>query len=93
MYTGQHGSVNGSRKFQILRGVKQGDILRPLFFDAGLEEAVRSWKNRLVIGGIHIGNVKRLRNIRFADDLMLHSKAESELVYMLETLSQKVDYS
>ena len=47
MCTGQHGSVNGSRKFQILRGVKQGHILSPLLFNAGLEEAVRSWRNRL----------------------------------------------
>ena len=61
-----------------------------LLFNAGLEEAVRSWKNRLVIGGINIGHVERLTNIRFADDLMLHSKAESELVYMLETLSQEL---
>ena len=51
MYTGQHGSVNGSRKFQILRGVKQADILSPLLFNAGPEEAVQSWKNRLVIVG------------------------------------------
>ena len=90
MYTGQHGSVNGIRKFQILRGVKQGDILSPLLFNAGLEETVRSWKNRLGIGGINIGHVEGLTNIRFADGLMLHSKAESELVYMLEPLSQEL---
>ena len=51
---------------------------------------MRSWKNRLFIGGINIGHVERLTNIRFADDVMLYSKAESELVYMLETLSQEL---
>ena len=33
-------SVNGNRKFQILRRVKQGDILSPLLFNAGFEEVV-----------------------------------------------------
>ena len=42
------------------------------------------------IGGIHISHVERLTNIRFADGLTLHSKAESELVSMLETLSQEL---
>ena len=42
------------------------------------------------IGGIRIGHVERLTNIRFADGRTLYSKAESELVSMLETLSQEL---
>ena len=88
--------VNGNRKFQILRRVKQGDILSPLLFNAGFEEVVRSWRNRLAIGGIPMGHVERLTKIRFANDVMLHSKAESELVYILETCFNnraKLDHS
>ena len=43
-----------------------------------------------------MGHVERLTNIRFANDVMPHSKAESELVYILETCFKsraKLDYS
>ena len=90
LYLGQTGSVHGSRRFRITRGVKQGDVLSPLLFNAGLEAAIQSWKSRIADCGIHVGHTERLTNIRFADDLMVYSKSSSELAYMLEVLSEEL---
>ena len=47
LYSNQQGFVNGSRGFGIYRGVKQGDVISPLLFNAGIEAAFRAWKRRL----------------------------------------------
>ena len=47
LYKDQKGTVNGSAFFDILRGVKQGDVISSMLFNAGLETAFRSWKRRL----------------------------------------------
>ncbi|OLP93183.1 Retrovirus-related Pol polyprotein from type-2 retrotransposable element R2DM [Symbiodinium microadriaticum] len=86
LYSSQTGSVSDSRKFHIGRGVKQGDIISPLLFNAGLEHAIREWKACLHDEGIHIGAPANLTNIRYADDLMLYAKTWQELVRMLERL-------
>ena len=41
LYQNQTGCVNGSKAFPILRGVKQGDIISPMLFNAGIEKALR----------------------------------------------------
>ena len=86
LYSSQTGSVSDSRRFHIGRGVKQGDIISPLLFNAGLEHAIREWKACLHDEGIHIGAPANLTNIRYADDLMLYAKTWQELVRMLERL-------
>ena len=35
LFKGQTGSVHGSEKFNIARGVRQGDVIRPILFNAG----------------------------------------------------------
>ena len=51
LYEKQKGSVNGSDFFDILRGVKQGDVLSSMLFNAGLEAAFREWRSRLTSEG------------------------------------------
>ena len=41
LYQNQTGSVNGSKLFSILRGVKQGDVISLMLFNAGIEKAFR----------------------------------------------------
>ena len=47
LYTNQHGSVNGSSSFPILRGVKQGDVLSAILFNCVLDIVFGRWKIRL----------------------------------------------
>ena len=82
----QTGSVHGSERFTIERGVKQGDVISPILFNAGLEHAMRKWKAKLFHHGVQLGHGNRLTNIRYADDLMLFATSSKDLIYMLETL-------
>ena len=54
IYAHQRGRVRGSRRFEIQRGVKQGDVLSPLLFNAGVEAALRVWKNRVRGKGVRV---------------------------------------
>ena len=47
LYTGQRGFANGSKFFDISRGVKQEDEISSLFFNAALEYVFRKWQLRL----------------------------------------------
>ena len=58
LYHDQVGLVQG-RQFPIKRGVKQGDVLSPLLFNAGLEHAMRKWKLRIQHCGLHCGHQTR----------------------------------
>ena len=87
LYTDQRGSANGSAEFDILRGVKQGDTLSSLLFNAGLEHAFKKWKSRLKDHGILFAYDKeRLTNIRYADDILLFGKTFDEILDMLGIL-------
>ena len=91
LYTDQRGSANGSAEFDILRGVKQGDTLSSLLFNAGLEHAFKKWKNRLKDHGILFAcDKERLMNIRYADDILLFGKNIDEISDMLEILCKEL---
>ena len=90
MYQDQTGAVPGSEKFSIQRGVRQGDVLSPLLFNAVLEDAIRKWKRKLTNEGLRLGQDTRLPNLRYADDLMIFATSREELVSMVEMLVQEL---
>ena len=65
LYHDQVGLVQGGQ-FPIKRGVKQGDVLSPLLFNAGLEHAMRKWKFRIQHCGLYCGQNELLTNVRYA---------------------------
>ena len=81
IYAHQNGRIRGSRRFDIQRGVKQGDVLSPLLFNAGVEAALRKWKIRVVGKGIYVDDGKALTNIRYADDIMLFATSLEEFFH------------
>ena len=93
LYTNQVGSVNGSQYFKINRGVKQGDVISAMLFNAGLECAFRRWKIRLHDHGILLASdIERLSNLRYADDMMIFAKSAEELVQMMEWLVEELSF-
>ena len=68
------GAVPGSEKFSIQRGVRQGDVLSPLLFNAVLGHAIRKWKLKSTNQILSLGQ----------------KTSREELVFMVETLSQKL---
>eukprot|EP00959_Pyramimonas_sp_CCMP1952_P176218 3682096-Pyramimonas_sp.AAC.1 len=72
LYNHQAGRVRGSRRFGINRGVKQGDVVSPMLFSAGLELAYSRRKLSLGDRGLDVGGVpsERPTNVRHADDLI-----------------------
>ena len=89
LYHDQVGLVQG-KQFQIKRGVKQGDVLSPLLFNAGLEHAMRKWKLRVQHCGLYCGGDELLTNVRYADDLMLYARSYSDLATMVECLVEEL---
>ena len=76
LYADQTAATRGSRPFPIRRGGKQGDIISPISFNAGLELAFRKWKKRLTTKWQLLdGDGGRLTNARYADDIMLYAKS------------------
>ena len=91
MYTEQTGTVDGNVEFPIYRGVKQGDTLSSILFNAALEHMFRKWKQRLDSQGWQIQNhLPRLTHVRFADDILLFAKSLDEIIMMLEFLKEEL---
>jgi len=81
-----------SRQFHIQRGVKQGDPLSALLFNALLEDIFTTLKQRWSTRnyGIRLGhtNITSLTNLRFADDVLLFATTLPQLTTMLNDLHQ-----
>ena len=91
LYANQMASVNGSSKFQVQRGVKQGDILSAILFNCVLDVVFDEWRRSLDTEGLYIAlGVPRLTNIRYADDILLFAKSIEELVSMTEKLIEEL---
>ena len=89
LYSSQTGSIGNSKVFDILCGVKQGDILSALLFNCVLDIAFEDWKTQLRDEGILVENTRhseRLTNTRYADDVLIYAKSLKELEHMTELL-------
>ena len=51
LYSNQTGYVEIGKGFPILRGVKQGDIISSLLFNAAIEYLFKKWKTKLTSHG------------------------------------------
>ena len=88
LYANQEATVEGSSKFNIERGVKQGDIISPLLFNIALQLAFDRWRaqNQRNHGWLVCDIHTRLTNTRYADDILLYAKSAAELQMMVESL-------
>ena len=79
-----------SKEFPILRGVKQGDPLSPILFNAVLEDIFRDIKKKWLDFGIKIDQSAndQLTNLRFADDVLLVASSREQAVKMLDDLME-----
>ena len=84
LYRNQKGYVKESAYFDIERGVKQGDVLSTLIFNSALQLIFDRWTSRLDRHGWELQiQIPRLTNLRFADDILLVAKSETELSEMM----------
>ena len=90
LYKYQKGIV-GDNEFDINRGVRQGDILSPVLFNAVLEHALGRWKDGLIFEGFALDGsygAEWLTNLRYADDLLLFGQSLDEAISMLDSLTK-----
>ena len=91
LYKGQKGTIDGKHFFDIQRGVKQGDTLSAMLFNAAIQEAFVRWKMKLSSEGWLLKpNTERLTNVRYADDILLFAKSREELQSMIMLLIEEL---
>nr|BAC82590.1 reverse transcriptase [Ciona intestinalis] len=78
--------VNGkiSKPIEVRRGVRQGDPLSPLLFNAVMDWALSELDPRV---GVQIGE-QRINHLAFADDIILVSSTKIGMVSSINTLSR-----
>jgi hypothetical protein len=91
LYQGQSGRVQTdclSKPFSIKRGVRQGDPISPILFNAALETIMRKLKEKWSSKrwGLKLEGPQRLQNLRFADDLLLMASSLKHARSMLADL-------
>ena len=83
LYEGQEATVRTEHGttdwFQIGKGVRQGYILSPCFFNLYAEYIMRNAGLEEVQAGIKIAG-RNINNLRYADDTSLMAECEEELV-------------
>ena len=84
LYKNQKESIDDKQFFDIQRGVKQGDTLSAMLFNAAIEQTLET---KLSSEGFLLKeNTCRLANVRYADDMLLFAKSREELENMLVLL-------
>ena len=82
LYAGQEGTVRTGRRtidwFQIGKGVHQGCILSPCFFNLYAEYIMRNAGLEETQAGIKIAR-RNINHLRYADDTTLMAESEDEL--------------
>lgn len=76
IYSDQTGKLGTGKTFQIGRGVRQGNVLSPLLFNAALEMVMRRWIPRLQDHGKRPTNVKNISDYKKNNMLLLFQGCE-----------------
>ena len=82
LYDQQTSRTSGAEPFLIQHGVRKGDVLSTLPFNATLEMVMRRWKTKLGEHGRKItsnNDLERLTHVRFAGDLIIVSLSQPHL--------------
>lgn len=91
LYKGQKGTIDGKHFFDIQWGVKQGDTLSAMLFNAAIQEVFVRWEKRLSSEGWLLKtSTERLTNGRYADDILLFAHSREELQTMIELLIEEL---
>ena len=92
MYAGQEATVrtrHGTTDwFQIGKGVCQGCILSPCFFNLNSEYIMRNSGLDEAQAGVKIAR-KNINNLRYADDITLTAESEEELKSLLMKVKEE----
>jgi len=91
LYENQTGQVKGNSQrsdpFDIRAGVRQGCVLSPRLFCCLLEWAMARWQRMSGTAGFDLGDgLRRLLDLRFADDVVFFAKSQEEAAVLLTSL-------